>query len=120
MHECSTFAGSSQQQLHKAMLAGMRHKVWELICGQQPFIQISSGRIKYCCKPCTVKPDRLGLHGRACKLQVEGQQVGGQEKNGQQYRVYDMQMCVMHGMDRMHDWLASKVVICFVVVGIQT
>jgi len=46
MHECSTFAGSSQQQLHKAVLAGMRHKVWELICGQQPFIQISSGRIK--------------------------------------------------------------------------
>ncbi len=27
----STFAGSSQQQLHKAVLAGMRHKVWELI-----------------------------------------------------------------------------------------
>ncbi len=40
--------------------------------------------------PCRVKPDRVGLHGRPCKLQVEGlhvggqvegQQVGGQEKN---------------------------------------
>ena len=119
MHKCSTFAGSSQQQLHKGVLAGMRHKVWELICGQQAFIQISPESMP-CCMPCRVEADRLGLHGRPCKVQVEGQQVGGQEKNGQQYRVYDMQMCVMHGMDRMHDWLASKVVICFVVVGIQT
>jgi len=46
MHKCSTFAGSSQQQLHKAVLAGMRNKVLELIRGQQAFIQISSGRIK--------------------------------------------------------------------------
>ncbi len=46
--------------------------------------------------PCRVKPDRVGLHGRPCKLQVEGLHVGGQaegqqvvgkEKNGLQCRL---------------------------------
>ena len=35
----------------------------------------------------------------------------------QTYNIYDMQKCVMHGMDRMHDWLVSKVATCFVVMG---
>jgi hypothetical protein len=32
---------------------------------------------------------------------------------------FDMQKFVMHGRDRVHGWLASRVTICFVVVGLQ-
>jgi len=31
MHMSSTLAGSSKHQLHKAMLARVRHKVWEFM-----------------------------------------------------------------------------------------
>ena len=36
----------------------------------------------------------------------------------QKYNIYDMQKYVMHGMDRVHGWLASRVAMCFDVTGL--
>ncbi len=79
MHRCSTFAGSSQQQLHRAVLAGMRQG--------NKYLRAAS-----------FHPDLSRQHqspvachaewaGQQVGGQVEGQQVGGQEKNGQQYQL---------------------------------
>ena len=41
-------------------------------------------------------PDRLCVHGRPCQLQMEEQQVGGQQKNGQQYRLFGPIVWLVH------------------------
>jgi len=48
-------------------------------------------------KPCCrVGADRLCVHGRPCQLQMEEQQVGGQQKNGQQYRLFGPIVWLVH------------------------
>lgn len=80
MHMTSTFPGSPQQQLQQGY-AGRDDTESLGSCMRavrcQPYQPQKPCSTATCC-PCRAGSNRLCVHARPCKLQMEGQQVGGQ------------------------------------------